>query len=168
MAEEKKTTTKAAPKAAAAKKPAASASSKTSKAAPAKASAASTKAAKAAPAADVKVAKAAPAVEVAAAPSAAEKSVKVLDKADRTGQRSYRKTRQGVVVSNKMDKTIVVQVEERSKHGLYGKVVKKYKKFKAHDQENTAGEGDTVIITETRPLSATKRWRLSQIVERSK
>ncbi|MDR1862045.1 MAG: 30S ribosomal protein S17 [Candidatus Ancillula sp.] len=82
--------------------------------------------------------------------------------------RKYRKTRQGYVVSNKMDKTIVVEVEQRTKHPLYGKVVKKYKKYKAHDEANTAGIGDLVTITETRPLSSTKRWRLNTIVERSK
>jgi small subunit ribosomal protein S17 len=83
-------------------------------------------------------------------------------------KRPYRKTRQGYVVSDKMDKTIVVQIEQRTKHPLYGKVVKQHKKFKVHDEENTAHVGDLVIIAETRPLSATKRWRLAEIVERSK
>jgi small subunit ribosomal protein S17 len=82
--------------------------------------------------------------------------------------RNYRKSKQGYVVSDKMDKTIVVQVEERATHPLYGKVVRKFVKFKAHDEENTAGHGDLVRIVETRPLSATKRWRLAEIIERSK
>jgi small subunit ribosomal protein S17 len=89
-------------------------------------------------------------------------------KTDGEDRRAYRKSRQGYVTSDKMDKTIVVSVEARSKHPLYGKVVKKYKKFKAHDEENTAGVGDLVRIVETRPLSATKRWRLAEIIERSK
>jgi small subunit ribosomal protein S17 len=83
-------------------------------------------------------------------------------------KRNYRKSKQGLVVSDKMDKTIVVQVEDRSKHPLYGKVVRKFVKFKAHDEKNAAGIGDLVRIVETRPLSATKRWRLAEIIERSK
>lgn len=83
-------------------------------------------------------------------------------------ERPYRKTQRGYVVSDKMDKTIVVEVEERVKHSLYGKVVKKHKKFKAHDEENTAGVGDLVRIMETRPLSASKRWRLVEIIEKAK
>ncbi|MCT2191182.1 30S ribosomal protein S17, partial [Dermabacter hominis] len=79
-------------------------------------------------------------------------------------ERPYRKTQRGYVVSDKMDKTIVVEVEERVKHSLYGKVMKKHKKFKAHDEENTAGVGDLVRIMETRPLSASKRWRLVEIL----
>ncbi|MCT1431153.1 30S ribosomal protein S17 [Brachybacterium muris] len=67
-----------------------------------------------------------------------------------------------------MDKTIVVEVEERVKHALYGKVMTKTNKFKAHDEENTAGVGDRVLIMETRPLSATKRWRLVEVIERAK
>ena len=82
-------------------------------------------------------------------------------------ERPYRKTQRGYVVSDKMDKTIVVEVEERVKHSLYGKVMKKHKKFKAHDEENTAGVGDLVRIMETRPLSASKRWRL-EIIEKAK
>lgn len=85
-----------------------------------------------------------------------------------SAERPYRKTLTGYVVSDKMDKTIVVEVEERVKHGLYGKVMKKTNKFKAHDEENTAGVGDRVRLMETRPLSATKRWRLAEIVERAK
>ena len=83
-------------------------------------------------------------------------------------ERPYRKTLRGYVTSDKMDKTIVVEVEERVKHALYGKVMTKTNKFKAHDEENTAGIGDRVLIMETRPLSATKRWRLVEIVEKAK
>ncbi|MGY5884881.1 30S ribosomal protein S17 [Modestobacter lacusdianchii] len=82
--------------------------------------------------------------------------------------RGYRKVREGLVVSDKMDKTIVVEVEDRVKHGLYGKVLRRTSKLKAHDDENTAGIGDRVQIMETRPTSATKRWRLVSIVERAK
>ena len=83
-------------------------------------------------------------------------------------ERPYRKTLRGYVTSDKMDKTIVVEVEERVKHARYGKVTRKTSKFKAHDEENTAGIGDRVLIMETRPLSASKRWRLVEIVERAK
>ena len=82
--------------------------------------------------------------------------------------RGYRKARRGYVVSDKMDKTIVVEVEDRKKHSLYGKVLKTSKRVKAHDEDNTAGVGDRVRIAETRPLSASKRWRLVEIVERAK
>ena len=78
-------------------------------------------------------------------------------------ERGYRKTRRGYVVSDKMDKTVVVEVEDHVKHALYGKVVRRSSKIKAHDEQNTAGIGDLVLIAETRPLSASKRWR---IVER--
>lgn len=83
-------------------------------------------------------------------------------------KRNYRKTRRGYVVSDKMDKTVVVLVEDRVKHPLYGKVLRRSTKIKAHDEENTAGIGDRVLITETRPLSATKRWRLVEILEKAK
>lgn len=83
-------------------------------------------------------------------------------------ERPYRKTMRGYVVSTKMDKTITVEIEERVKHSLYGKVMTKRHKFKAHDEENTAGVGDRVLIMETRPLSATKRFRLVEILERAK
>ena len=83
-------------------------------------------------------------------------------------ERPYRKTVRGLVVSDKMDKTVVVEVEERVKHARYGKVTRRTSKFKAHDEENTAGIGDRVIIMETRPTSATKRWRLVEILERAK
>jgi small subunit ribosomal protein S17 len=82
--------------------------------------------------------------------------------------RGYRKVRRGYVVSDKMDKTIVVEVEDRVKHPLYGKVIRRSSKVKAHDELNTAGIGDLVLISETRPLSATKRWRLVEIVEKAK
>ncbi len=82
--------------------------------------------------------------------------------------RGYRKTRRGYVVSDKMDKTITVEVEERVKHPLYGKVVRQSSKVKAHDESNEAGIGDLVVIAETRPLSATKRWRLVNIAEKAK
>ena len=82
--------------------------------------------------------------------------------------RNSRKTKIGVVVSNKMDKTITVAVEDFVRHSLYGKAVKRTKKFKAHDEENTCSIGDTVKIMETRPLSKNKRWRLVEIVEKVK
>ncbi len=83
-------------------------------------------------------------------------------------ERNLRKERQGVVVSNKMDKTVVVAVERKEKHPLYGKFVKKTTKFVAHDEKNECGEGDTVLIMETRPLSKTKNWRVVKIVEKAK
>ncbi|USQ77024.1 30S ribosomal protein S17 [Ornithinimicrobium cryptoxanthini] len=82
--------------------------------------------------------------------------------------RNDRKTRQGLVVSDKMDKTVVVTVEDRVKHALYGKVLRRNSKVKAHDEENAAGIGDRVLIMETRPLSATKRWRVVEILEKAK
>ncbi len=83
-------------------------------------------------------------------------------------QRGLRKTRQGVVVSDKMDKTIVVAITTRVRHPLYGKIVKRTTKLKAHDEENACGIGDTVRVMETRPLSHDKRWRLVEIVEKAK
>ena len=85
-----------------------------------------------------------------------------------TTERNSRKVREGLVVSDKMDKTIVVEVEDRVKHPLYGKVIRRTSKVKAHDEQNSAGIGDLVLINETRPLSATKRWRLVEIVEKAK
>ncbi|REF32093.1 30S ribosomal protein S17 [Calidifontibacter indicus] len=82
--------------------------------------------------------------------------------------RNDRKTRQGYVVSDKMDKTVVVEVEDRVKHALYGKVMRKTSRVKAHDEENSCGVGDRVLIMETRPLSAQKRWRVVEILERAK
>jgi len=82
--------------------------------------------------------------------------------------RGNRKIREGYVVSDKMDKTVVVALEDRKKHPLYGKVMRSTTKVKAHDEANTAGVGDRVLLMETRPLSATKRWRLVQIIEKAK
>ncbi|QUH05186.1 30S ribosomal protein S17 [Saccharopolyspora erythraea] len=82
--------------------------------------------------------------------------------------RNTRKVREGYVVSDKMDKTIVVSLEDRKKHALYGKVMRQTTKVKAHDEANTAGVGDRVLLMETRPLSATKRWRLVEVVEKAK
>jgi small subunit ribosomal protein S17 len=83
-------------------------------------------------------------------------------------ERNLRKTRVGVVTSNKMDKTITVQVERMLRHPMYGKFVKKSKKFHAHDEVNQCTIGDTVKIMETRPLSKTKRWRLIEVLEKAK
>lgn len=83
-------------------------------------------------------------------------------------ERNLRKERVGVVISDKMDKSVVVAVETREKHPIYGKFVKKTKKFHVHDEKNDSHEGDTVRIMETRPLSKTKRWRLVEIIERAK
>ena len=83
-------------------------------------------------------------------------------------ERNYRKVRIGRVVSDKMDKTIVVAIEDSVKHPLYGKVVKRTVKIKAHDEENTCGIGDRVKVMETRPLSRDKRWRLVEIIEKAK
>lgn len=82
-------------------------------------------------------------------------------------ERGQRKTQIGKVVSDKMDKTIVVAVEELIRHPLYGKIIKRTKKYKAHDEENSCKAGDTVKITETRPLSKEKRWRVTEILERA-
>ena len=82
--------------------------------------------------------------------------------------RGYRKTRTGKVVSDKMDKTIVVAIKTKVRHPLYGKMVNRTRKFKAHDENNECGIGDTVKIMETRPLSKDKRWRLVEIVEKAK
>ena len=83
-------------------------------------------------------------------------------------KRNARKTIEGIVVSNKMEKTIVVKLEEQFTHSLYGKVISRSKKFKAHDEKNEAGIGDRVLLMETRPLSATKRWRMVSILEKAK
>ena len=82
--------------------------------------------------------------------------------------RTPRKVRVGLVTSDKMDKTVVVVVEDRVKHALYGKVMRRTSKLKAHDEQNECGIGDRVLIMETRPLSATKRWRVVQILEKAK
>ena len=83
-------------------------------------------------------------------------------------ERNLRKTRVGKVTSNKMDKTIVVAIEDHVKHPLYKKIVKRTYKLKAHDEENTCNIGDTVKVMETRPLSKDNRWRLVEVVERAK
>ncbi len=83
-------------------------------------------------------------------------------------KRNLRKSRTGVVVSDKMDKTITVAVERRMRHAMYGKFVKKTKKYTAHDESNDCNMGDTVKIMETRPISKRKRWRLVEIIERAK
>ena len=85
-----------------------------------------------------------------------------------TQERALRKTRVGMVVSDKMDKTIVVAIEDNVKHPIYGKIIKRTLKLHAHDEENTCNIGDKVEVMETRPLSKTKRWRLVEIIERAK
>ena len=85
-----------------------------------------------------------------------------------TRQRGNRKVRVGVVVSDKMDKTVVVQVEDIRQHRLYGKTIRRTTRLKAHDEQNAAGEGDLVRLAETRPLSATKRWRVVEILQKAK
>jgi len=90
------------------------------------------------------------------------------DARDDAQARGYRKVREGLVVSDKMDKTVVVEVEDRVKHPKYGKVIRRTKKYKAHDEVNACGVGDRVLLMETRPLSATKRWRVAQILEKAK
>jgi small subunit ribosomal protein S17 len=100
------------------------------------------------------------AVEVPAVDATAEK--------DAAEKRGFRKVREGLVVSDKMHKTVVVAVEDRVKHPLYGKVLRRTSKLKAHDEENIAGTGDRVLLMETRPLSATKRWRVVEILEKAK
>ncbi|MBC9227409.1 30S ribosomal protein S17 [Aeromicrobium sp. 636] len=85
-----------------------------------------------------------------------------------SNERAARKIREGLVVSDKMDKTVVVSIEERFKHPLYGKVLRRNIKLKAHDEANEAGIGDRVLLSETRPLSATKRWRIVEILEKAK
>ena len=87
---------------------------------------------------------------------------------DNDEKRPTRKVREGMVVSDKMDKTVVVAVEQRVKHPLYGKVMTKSERLKAHDEANSAGVGDRVRVMETRPTSATKRWRLVEILEKAK
>ena len=82
--------------------------------------------------------------------------------------RGYRKVREGYVVSDKMDKTVVVEVEDRVKHPKYAKVIRRTRKYKAHDGDNACGVGDRVRLMETRPISATKRWRVTEILEKAK
>jgi small subunit ribosomal protein S17 len=90
------------------------------------------------------------------------------EKVDMTNERGSRKVREGLVVSDKMDKTVVVAVEDRVKHALYGKVMRRTSKLKAHDEQNAAGVGDRVLLMETRPQSKSKRWRLVEILEKAK
>ena len=99
--------------------------------------------------------------------SATTKPAKAAVTATDDEKRGFRKTREGLVVSDKMEKTVVVAVEDRVKHPLYGKVLRRTSKLKAHD-ESGAGIGDRVLLMETRPLSATKRWRVVQIIEKAK
>jgi small subunit ribosomal protein S17 len=87
---------------------------------------------------------------------------------EQTASRNARKVREGLVVSDKMDKTVVVSVEDRVKHALYGKVLRRSTRLKAHDEANECGVGDRVLLMETRPLSATKRWRVVEIIEKAK
>jgi len=88
--------------------------------------------------------------------------------ASREAARGYRKSREGLVTSDKMDKTVIVEVEDRVKHPKYGKVIRRTKKYKAHDETNACGVGDRVLLAETRPSSATKRWRVAEILEKAK
>ena len=87
---------------------------------------------------------------------------------DSADERNRRKVREGLVVSDKMDKTVVVAVEDRVRHALYGKTIRRTNKLKAHDEANSAGVGDRVLLMETRPLSATKRWRVIEVIEKAK
>jgi small subunit ribosomal protein S17 len=92
----------------------------------------------------------------------------VSDETQVAPARGYRKVREGYVVSDKMDKTVVVEVEDRVKHPKYAKVIRRTRKYKAHDGDNACGVGDRVRLMETRPISATKRWRVTEILEKAK
>ena len=92
----------------------------------------------------------------------------IAENAEKSVSRSSRKTRVGLVVSDKMEKTVVVSIERRVQHPVYGKMVRRTKRFKAHDERNEAKTGDTVRIMETRPMSKDKRWRVVEIVERAR
>ena len=92
----------------------------------------------------------------------------INNEAEQADERGDRKSRRGYVVSDKMDKTVVVQLQDNVKHSLYGKVMRRSSKVNAHDEQNAAGVGDLVLISETRPLSATKRWRIVEILEKAK
>jgi small subunit ribosomal protein S17 len=105
--------------------------------------------------------------DVPTAPNEAERE-SASEPSRSTLRESARKTREGMVVSDKMDKTVVVAVEDRVKHPLYGKVMRRTNKLKAHDETNQVGIGDRVLIMETRPLSASKRWRVVEVLERAK
>jgi small subunit ribosomal protein S17 len=91
-----------------------------------------------------------------------------MSESTETIERNSRKTREGLVVSDKMDKTVVVSIEDRVKHALYGKVMRRSSKLSAHDENNDAHVGDRVLVMETKPLSKTKRWRVVEILERAK
>ena len=91
-----------------------------------------------------------------------------MSESNTAAPRRQRKMREGLVVSDKMEKTVVVEVEDRVKHPLYGKVMRRTSKLKAHDEQNVCGIGDRVLLMETRPLSATKRWRVVEVLERAK
>jgi small subunit ribosomal protein S17 len=106
--------------------------------------------------------------ETEAASTAPEGTGTASTQPTRGGGRGPRKVREGLVVSDKMDKTVVVLVEDRVKHALYGKVMRRTSRLKAHDEQNRCGVGDRVQIMETRPLSATKRWRVVEILEKAK
>ena len=95
-------------------------------------------------------------------------SESTTDETAPAGRQTFRKVREGLVVSDKMEKTVVVEVEDRVKHPLYGKVMRRTNKLKAHDETNQIGVGDRVLIMETRPQSATKRWRVVEVLERAK
>ena len=95
-------------------------------------------------------------------------SEQLNENATAPAERGARKVREGLVVSDKMDKTVVVSVEDRVKHALYGKVLRRTRKLKAHDETNQCETGDRVLIMETRPLSATKRWRIVEVLEKAK
>jgi small subunit ribosomal protein S17 len=92
----------------------------------------------------------------------------VSDEKQAAPVRGYRKVREGLVVSDKMDKTVVVEVEDRVKHAKYAKVIRRTRKYKAHDDDNACGVGDRVRLMEIRPMSATKRWRVTEILEKAK
>jgi small subunit ribosomal protein S17 len=181
MATTKKTETEtAAAKKTPAKKPAAAEAP--TKKAPAKTTPAKKAAAKKAPAkkspvkkavakkAPVKKAAPAAAAKAAAKPAKKQSAARLKAKAERPAPERVpgRKERRGIVVSSAMDKTIVVRIDAVKKHGRYGKVVRRSSKLHAHDEGNSAGVGDLVRVVETRPLSATKRWRLLEVLERAK
>jgi len=92
----------------------------------------------------------------------------VNNSADKKDERGFRKTREGIVTSDKMDKTVTVAIQSQTKHSVYSKVMTRSHKLKAHDENNEAGIGDRVLLMETRPLSATKRWRVVEILEKAK
>ncbi len=94
--------------------------------------------------------------------------MKDMTEQNQAAERGDRKVREGLVVSDKMDKTVVVAVEDRFKHGLYSKVVRRTSRLKAHDESNECGIGDRVLLMETRPLSASKRWRVVEVLEKAK